>query len=108
MGGGQQPIVQVSSLNTAVDLVNQSQIEHQSSGVQKEAGHQQPPQIRPMINFSDNMIRDARVDPQDHGHGMGESMNPYKQQKVITFKNRDYLLYEGRIIDEREADRIYT
>jgi len=27
---------------------------------------------------------------------------------VITFKNRDYLLYEGRIIDEREADRIYT
>ena len=29
-------------------------------------------------------------------------------QKVLTFKNRDYLLYEGRIIDEREADRIYT
>lgn len=38
----------------------------------------------------------------------GEAVNPYKQQKVITFKNRDYLLYEGRIIDEREADRIYT
>ena len=34
--------------------------------------------------------------------------NNYKQQKVITFKNRDYLLYDGRIIDEREADRIYT
>lgn len=39
---------------------------------------------------------------------MGEAINPYKQPKVITFKNRDYLLYEGRIIDEREADRIYT
>jgi hypothetical protein len=36
-----------------------------------------------------------------------DSSNP-KTQKVITFKNRDYLLYEGRIIDEREADRIYT
>ena len=26
----------------------------------------------------------------------------------VNFKNRDYLLFEGRIIDEREADRIYT
>lgn len=57
-----------------------------------------------MINFADNMIRDARVDV----NGAVESMNPYKQQKVICFKGRDYLLYEGRIIDEREADRIYT
>lgn len=31
-----------------------------------------------------------------------------QDQKIITFKNRDYLLYEGRIIDEDEADRIYT
>ena len=31
-----------------------------------------------------------------------------QDQKVLKFKNRDYLLYEGRIIDEREADRIYA
>jgi len=64
-----------------------------------------------MINFTDNMIRDARTPDGFSGDGMAsmsETPNPYKQQKVITFKNRDYLLYEGRIIDEREADRIYT
>ena len=67
-----------------------------------------------MINFSDNMIRDAVTDVNTQGDGQAVSMaeaksgNNYKQQKVITFKNRDYLLYEGRIIDEREADRIYT
>lgn len=67
-----------------------------------------------MINFSDNMIRDAVTDVNTQG-GAANNMadnaggnNNYKQQKVITFKNRDYLLYEGRIIDEREADRIYT
>lgn len=38
----------------------------------------------------------------------GEASGQFKQQNVITFKNRDYLLYEGRIIDESEADRIYT
>jgi|Transcript_43896 hypothetical protein len=68
----------------------------------------QQQQMRPMINFSDNMIRDARVNNQDCANLSGEALNPYKQQKVITFKGRDYLLYEGRIIDEREADRIYT
>ncbi len=31
-----------------------------------------------------------------------------KRQKVITFKETDYILYEGYIIDEKEADRIYT
>ena len=41
---------------------------------------------------------------EDAGDGSGQ----FKQQNVITFKNRDYLLYEGRIIDESEADRIYT
>lgn len=55
------------------------------------------------------MIRDARIDTGELSTvGGGEVMNPYKQQKVITFKNRDYLLYEGRMMDEREADRIYT
>ena len=73
----------------------------------EEVQHQSnpQPQIRPMLNFSQNMIRDARIDTGEVSHEIG---NPYKQQKVITFKNRDYLLYEGRIIDEREADRIYT
>lgn len=51
------------------------------------------------------MIREVRIDPSELNN---EFLLPYKQQKVITFKNRDYLLYEGRIIDEREADRIYT
>lgn len=27
---------------------------------------------------------------------------------MITFKEKDYILYEGHIIDEKEADRIYT
>jgi len=60
-----------------------------------------------MIDFSQHKIRNAR-DPGEMNATMGEAINPYKQPKVITFKNRDYLLYEGRIIDEREADRIYT
>jgi len=38
---------------------------------------------------------------------MDDSSNP-KTEKVITFRDRDCLLYEGRIIDEKEADRIYT
>ena len=38
---------------------------------------------------------------------MDDSSNP-KTEKVITFRDRDYLLYEGRIIDEKEADHIYT
>jgi hypothetical protein len=61
-----------------------------------------------MHNFTDNMIRDARnVQAENEGSA---SMNDSSanQQKVITFKDRDYLLYEGRIIDEAEADRIYT
>ena len=62
-----------------------------------------------MSNFTDNMIRDARTDefpPVDYSNN--PPFNPYKQQKIITFKGRDYLLFEGRIIDEKEADRIYT
>lgn len=30
-----------------------------------------------------------------------------EEQRVITIKGRKYLIYEGRIIDEREADKIY-
>ena len=59
-----------------------------------------------MHNFSDNMIRDARTD-QISETFMDDSSNP-KTEKVITFRDRDYLLYEGRIIDEKEADHIYT
>ena len=71
------------------------------------------PEYRPMKNFTDSMIKDAGF-ATDGGEKQAaasvsiDAATASKQQKVITFKNRDYLLYEGRIIDEREADRIYT
>ena len=66
-----------------------------------------------MNNYIDNnMMRDPRVVPHveyvDAHSYMYKDWSNAKTQKVITFKNRDYLLFEGRIIDEREADRIYT
>ena len=57
-----------------------------------------------MNNFTEN-IREVNV---DESGGNPENSNANRSQKVITFKNRDYLLYEGRIIDEKEADRIFT
>ena len=79
--------------------VNQEQ--HPSSEAnQPEKG------LRPttMNNFTEN-IREVNV---DESGGNPENSNANRSQKVITFKNRDYLLYEGRIIDEKEADRIFT
>lgn len=58
------------------------------------------------INTSGNNAPDDATTPQQQQ--MQEDDGQFEQQKVITFKNRDYLLYEGRIIDESEADRIYT
>lgn len=33
--------------------------------------------------------------------------NTTEEQTIITIKGRKYLIYEGRVIDEREADKIY-
>lgn len=68
-------MVMVSSLNTAVELANQKQREAMEMRSHTEMmGVPCQQQIRPMINFSDNMIRDARVD----ANGALETMNPYK------------------------------
>ena len=57
---GQMMQVQPGSLHTSLNSSNEQQMEDVSNQPRTEVWQNAQQQIRPMINFSDNMIRDAR------------------------------------------------
>lgn len=70
------PMVHTSAFTTAVDINQQQQVQQQAPYNQAVG---QTQQYRPMSNFSDNMIRDARTDEFAQGdYQSNPPFNPYK------------------------------